>query len=192
MADYAMLVQRQYYAPPSYYPQPVNGGFGNVSHLDRPPHGNYRRPMNQIRRRTQEPSGQLRNIDFLRFNIQIQDETAIISRNNFNTRSYVVDETIMLNGFGSMDEENRVSRNKDMLAGKIWRHLGTRNYQASLNACGQDPGFCVVCQSDFADGEKLGKLECGHEYHADCIHKWLLEKNVCLVCKRTAIAELGR
>ncbi|KAJ0039919.1 hypothetical protein Pint_28017 [Pistacia integerrima] len=42
---------------------------------------------------------------------------------------------------------------------------------------------CCVCQEEYADGEDLGKLDCGHEYHANCIKQWLKRKNVCPICK---------
>lgn len=56
-----------------------------------------------------------------------------------------------------------------------------------------DGGFeeiCVVCQAEYEDEEMLGALGCGHEYHVDCIRRWLLQRNFCPVCKRKAIQEL--
>ncbi|KAF8413804.1 hypothetical protein HHK36_001797 [Tetracentron sinense] len=46
---------------------------------------------------------------------------------------------------------------------------------------------CIICQVEFEKKEKIGTLDCGHEYHADCITKWLLVKNVCPICKTTAL-----
>nr|CAB3460339.1 unnamed protein product [Digitaria exilis] len=34
--------------------------------------------------------------------------------------------------------------------------------------------------------DSVGKLKCGHDYHADCIKKWLQVKNVCPICKASA------
>ncbi|KAL7087600.1 hypothetical protein ACP275_13G076700 [Erythranthe tilingii] len=47
--------------------------------------------------------------------------------------------------------------------------------------------FCVVCQNDYEYEEKIGTLDCGHEYHRECINKWLHVKNTCPVCKSTAL-----
>lgn len=48
--------------------------------------------------------------------------------------------------------------------------------------------FCVVCQADYEHEETIGKLDCEHEYHGECIKKWLLVKNTCPVCKSTALS----
>ncbi|XP_055823441.1 probable E3 ubiquitin-protein ligase ZFP1 [Solanum dulcamara] len=47
---------------------------------------------------------------------------------------------------------------------------------------------CVICQTDYKDHEKIGILDCGHEYHEDCIKKWLVVKNSCAICKSTALS----
>ncbi|TYJ01666.1 hypothetical protein E1A91_A13G170000v1 [Gossypium mustelinum] len=52
----------------------------------------------------------------------------------------------------------------------------------------QEPDSCIVCQEDYKNQEKIGTLDCGHEYHAGCLKKWLVVKNVCPICKSEAIA----
>ncbi|KAH0654695.1 hypothetical protein KY289_032373, partial [Solanum tuberosum] len=47
---------------------------------------------------------------------------------------------------------------------------------------------CVICQADFKDGEKIGILNCGHEYHEECVKKWLGVKNSCAICKSAALS----
>ncbi|KAK1396992.1 putative E3 ubiquitin-protein ligase ZFP1 [Heracleum sosnowskyi] len=51
----------------------------------------------------------------------------------------------------------------------------------------QELNFCVVCQAEYRDEEKKGILDCGHEYHLECIKKWLLVKNTCPICKSAAL-----
>lgn len=41
-------------------------------------------------------------------------------------------------------------------------------------------------QVQFEENEMIGTLNCGHEYHAECIRKWLRLKNFCPVCKASA------
>ena len=31
---------------------------------------------------------------------------------------------------------------------------------------------CIICFSDYEEGERLAKLVCGHSYHEDCIRMW--------------------
>ncbi|KAL7233953.1 hypothetical protein ACSBR1_017540 [Camellia fascicularis] len=46
---------------------------------------------------------------------------------------------------------------------------------------------CCICQEDYVDGKELGKLNCGHEFHFNCIKQWLVQKNNCPFCKKTAV-----
>lgn len=46
---------------------------------------------------------------------------------------------------------------------------------------------CIICQEEYRNQEKIGFLDCGHEYHAGCLKKWLLVKNVCPICKAPAM-----
>ncbi|XP_021746133.1 probable E3 ubiquitin-protein ligase HIP1 [Chenopodium quinoa] len=75
-------------------------------------------------------------------------------------------------------------------------HLKTRRYKKStaatinseeLSCRDQTNDLCIICQDEYEDNEQLGTLECGHEYHVDCLKKWLLLKNVCPICKSTAL-----
>ncbi|KAI3522167.1 hypothetical protein L1887_11648 [Cichorium endivia] len=47
---------------------------------------------------------------------------------------------------------------------------------------------CCICQEEYKNGDDLGGLECGHDFHTSCIKQWLLQKNLCPVCKSAAIA----
>ncbi|KAF7836677.1 putative E3 ubiquitin-protein ligase ZFP1 [Senna tora] len=51
----------------------------------------------------------------------------------------------------------------------------------------QETDSCIICQDKYKNREKIGILECGHEYHADCLKKWLHVKNVCPICKSEAL-----
>ncbi|KAI7724818.1 hypothetical protein M8C21_021016, partial [Ambrosia artemisiifolia] len=74
----------------------------------------------------------------------------------------------------------------------IFDHLKMRIYTSSNpeDASSSDPNlnFCTICQMEYNDQEKIGMLDCSHEYHVDCIEKWLVEKNSCPVCKCTGLA----
>ncbi|OAY50408.1 uncharacterized protein LOC110614318 [Manihot esculenta] len=47
---------------------------------------------------------------------------------------------------------------------------------------------CSICQEDYETDDELGKLECGHGFHIQCIKQWLAHKNTCPVCKTEPVA----
>ncbi|XP_019261321.1 PREDICTED: E3 ubiquitin ligase BIG BROTHER-like [Nicotiana attenuata] len=42
---------------------------------------------------------------------------------------------------------------------------------------------CVICLLDYKEEDIIGTLKCGHEFHAGCVKKWLLQKNACPFCR---------
>ncbi|KAL5766877.1 hypothetical protein ACOSP7_017494 [Xanthoceras sorbifolium] len=53
-----------------------------------------------------------------------------------------------------------------------------------------DCGFCCICQEEFAAGEEIATLDCGHDHHAHCISQWLVLNNSCPICKARGLAAL--
>ncbi|KAK4576828.1 hypothetical protein RGQ29_027389 [Quercus rubra] len=82
----------------------------------------------------------------------------------------------------------------------ITRQLKTKTYLLSspnINleeaaSADQEADSCIICQDDYKSQEKIGILDCGHEYHANCLQKWLLVKNVCPICKSEALTTGGK
>ncbi|KAL3639164.1 hypothetical protein CASFOL_017071 [Castilleja foliolosa] len=52
-----------------------------------------------------------------------------------------------------------------------------------------DRKICAVCLDDVCgQKDKVAILdECGHEFHYCCLKQWLRRKNICPICRRTAI-----
>jgi len=49
----------------------------------------------------------------------------------------------------------------------------------------EEPGAgCAVCLSDFAKGDNLRRLPCGHHFHKRCCDTWLLRSKRCPLCMR--------
>ena len=48
--------------------------------------------------------------------------------------------------------------------------------------------FFFFLQENFKNEKKIATLDCGHEYHAECLEKWLIVKNLCPICKSEALA----
>ncbi|CAN8276230.1 unnamed protein product [Cochlearia groenlandica] len=52
----------------------------------------------------------------------------------------------------------------------------------------QDKEPCCVCQEEYVEGDDLGTLGCGHEFHTLCVKQWLMLKNLCPICKTIALS----
>lgn len=70
----------------------------------------------------------------------------------------------------------------------IIEHLKLRVYESDANDPSAEPERCCICIQDYVGGEEIGTLDCGHEYHSDCIKKWLVRKNECPICKQKGLA----
>uniref|UniRef100_A0A1J3FIQ8 RING-type E3 ubiquitin transferase n=1 Tax=Noccaea caerulescens TaxID=107243 RepID=A0A1J3FIQ8_NOCCA len=46
---------------------------------------------------------------------------------------------------------------------------------------------CTICQENYKNQDKIATLDCRHEYHVECLKKWLVIKNVCPICKSEAL-----
>lgn len=66
----------------------------------------------------------------------------------------------------------------------ISKNLKTSNIQVVKDDEGE---VCAVCQEEYKVKEMIGTLECGHRYHENCIKEWLHQKNICPICKATAL-----
>ncbi|XP_062230848.1 probable E3 ubiquitin-protein ligase RHG1A [Phragmites australis] len=53
----------------------------------------------------------------------------------------------------------------------------------------QENASCIICLEEYKLEDSLGRLRCGHDFHADCVKKWLQVKNACPVCKAAAAAD---
>ncbi|CAO2835982.1 unnamed protein product [Amaranthus hypochondriacus] len=77
----------------------------------------------------------------------------------------------------------------------ITSHLKIRRFKFNaptinledLPCTDQNNESCTICLDEYEDDDELGSLKCGHEYHVDCLKKWLLLKNVCPICKSCAL-----
>ncbi|KAJ4917374.1 RING/U-box superfamily protein [Raphanus sativus] len=72
--------------------------------------------------------------------------------------------------------------NEETISNRLKQHKYT-----SDTRCPQEIEPCCVCQEEYNEGEELGKLECGHGFHSQCIKEWLKQKNICPICKTTGL-----
>ncbi|XP_020234275.1 probable E3 ubiquitin-protein ligase RHG1A [Cajanus cajan] len=69
----------------------------------------------------------------------------------------------------------------------ILKHLKKKKYSAEPGSQ-HEAEPCCVCQEEYKDGDGIGSLDCGHDYHTECIKQWLMHKNLCPICKTTGLA----
>ncbi|XP_062026495.1 uncharacterized protein LOC133742830 isoform X2 [Rosa rugosa] len=53
----------------------------------------------------------------------------------------------------------------------------------SQHSPGQIDGKCIICQEEYEADDEMGRLNCGHLFHLQCIEQWLAHKNTCPFCK---------
>ncbi|CAL5070399.1 unnamed protein product [Urochloa decumbens] len=65
--------------------------------------------------------------------------------------------------------------------------LKQRKFSSWRLKASMDHEPCCICQEEYVDGDDVGRLDCGHDFHTGCIKQWLVVKNVCPICKNTAL-----
>lgn len=53
----------------------------------------------------------------------------------------------------------------------------------------QEDPCCMICFAPLVLNEKIGDLECKHEFHSNCLKTWLKKNNSCPLCLRRDVAE---
>ncbi|WOH05238.1 hypothetical protein DCAR_0624652 [Daucus carota subsp. sativus] len=69
----------------------------------------------------------------------------------------------------------------------IMRHLKIRSHDVTSKKMDEEPDICVICQDEYEKDELIGGLQCRHEYHVECVKKWLKQRNSCPLCKADAV-----
>ncbi|XP_071904984.1 uncharacterized protein [Coffea arabica] len=180
----AMLMQGNYVQ--------ATTGFDNHHHISQPanlvlppPAGEYEENnTNNTGGWFQESDDQFSNI-FMRIRIEPEEETALVELSR-GQEPVVFD----LHEDSNADVEESDGPGDDWLEETISQHLKTRRYHTTpgvKQAEHEEAEICVVCQSEYENEEILATLACGHEYHSNCIKGWLIKRNVCPICKRTAL-----
>ncbi|CAH3110223.1 unnamed protein product [Pocillopora meandrina] len=56
----------------------------------------------------------------------------------------------------------------------------------------RDSEVCAVCLDEFQNNQLVRTLPCGHEFHCECVDRWLLAKRTCPLCKGNILEWLCR
>ncbi|KAJ6814359.1 putative E3 ubiquitin-protein ligase HIP1 isoform X1 [Iris pallida] len=70
---------------------------------------------------------------------------------------------------------------------RISKCLKQRKHSSTTVTISTETEPCCICQEEYMEGEDLGAVDCGHDFHAACIKQWLTHKNLCPICKTTAL-----
>ncbi|CAN8259309.1 unnamed protein product [Cochlearia groenlandica] len=67
--------------------------------------------------------------------------------------------------------------------------LSTRINLEEAPSTDLETNSCTICQESYKNQDKIATLDCKHEYHAECLKKWLVIKNICPICKSDALVK---
>ncbi|KAG5625177.1 hypothetical protein H5410_010395 [Solanum commersonii] len=81
-------------------------------------------------------------------------------------------------------EERIGNVNTGLSEGTILERMKQRKHDSIY---GGSSSPCCICREEYTSGDYMGILDCGHEFHSSCIKQWLMLKNVCPICKNTAL-----
>lgn len=55
----------------------------------------------------------------------------------------------------------------------------------------RDSEVCAVCLDEFQNNQLVRTLQCDHEFHCECVDRWLLAKRTCPLCKGNILERLS-
>ncbi|XP_039136494.1 uncharacterized protein LOC120273840 [Dioscorea cayenensis subsp. rotundata] len=70
--------------------------------------------------------------------------------------------------------------------------LKVRKYRSSCRFQDRQDKKCAICLEEYEDRKKLGRLNCRHEFHLNCIKTWLQKKDICPICKTSAMTTTSK
>ncbi|XP_023729894.1 E3 ubiquitin-protein ligase MBR2 [Lactuca sativa] len=70
----------------------------------------------------------------------------------------------------------------------IMKSMKQRKHISFMAISTQNLEPCCICREEYINGDNIGSLECGHDFHTSCIKQWLSQKNLCPICKMTGLS----
>ncbi|KAG5570064.1 hypothetical protein H5410_059830 [Solanum commersonii] len=62
-------------------------------------------------------------------------------------------------------------------------HVPTMDISGDDDVIVEEQEACAICLIEYNDEDTIGTLQCGHEFHVECIKKWLMRKKTCPFCR---------
>lgn len=168
-------------------------------------HSRHSRPLSNIGWRNGDRNGRSR-ISNERYRV-LSDETGFHDR--FSSEGFMIVDRPAVYGSRNILDQHRDMRldvdnmsYEELLA--LGEHIGSVSTGLSADLISkcvtetiycssdqiQEEGTCVICLEEYKNMDDVGTLKtCGHDYHVNCIKKWLSMKNLCPICKAAALAD---
>ncbi|XP_036376327.1 E3 ubiquitin-protein ligase RLIM [Megalops cyprinoides] len=87
----------------------------------------------------------------------------------------------------AFEESQGTAIAKNCLSQREIQRLPTKAFNPAYSAGKTE---CQICFSNYTEGEELRMLPCLHDYHVQCIDRWLKENATCPIC-RVDVSESG-
>ena len=114
------------------------------------------------------------NTNYIRYNIQVPQS--------------ILDDTYTDEIEEEEEEEEEVVEEEDMSEyfEKSTCYV-TCVMDIDTNEDDEEQDACAICLLEYKDEDNIGTLQCGHEFHAECINKWLHRKKSCPFCRASVL-----
>ncbi|KAI1882106.1 hypothetical protein AGOR_G00247270 [Albula goreensis] len=87
----------------------------------------------------------------------------------------------------AFEESQGAAVSKNCLSQREIQRLPTKSFNPAYSAGKTE---CQICFCNYTEGEELRMLPCLHDYHVQCIDRWLKENATCPIC-RVDVSERG-
>eukprot|EP00825_Cyclidium_porcatum_P000380 TRINITY_DN10081_c0_g1_i3.p1 TRINITY_DN10081_c0_g1~~TRINITY_DN10081_c0_g1_i3.p1 ORF type:complete len:277 (-),score=43.03 TRINITY_DN10081_c0_g1_i3:497-1327(-) len=83
-------------------------------------------------------------------------------------------------------KEQQKNPNVQLKAGKSWNQTQQHKKIGNNSQCqlkNRQKELCIICISEYKNNDQVLTLPCFHNFHKDCITKWLKQTASCPICK---------
>ncbi|KAK2410826.1 RING/U-box superfamily protein [Trifolium repens] len=88
-------------------------------------------------------------------------------------------------------QRRHIRTERGLTEDEIIKCISCENFEATVEGTSENKELCCICQEEYLTGEEIGKLDCAHIFHVNCIKLWLARKNICPLCNRRGLFVVG-